>query len=302
MPSIVTHCIFALDTYKKMDNPNLDKMSYYLFNQSHDFLFYNFHKEIRDIGHLAHNNKTQEFILNIIKYILEYNLESNKQVISYLYGCLSHYVLDYTTYPYIFYLSGIYDKNKKDTYKYKGKHADVEKNIDAMYYKMVFSKEYKYSNISKEIIKSQKFSDDLKKLIKYVYKKTYKFDNMDVYYENSINDAKLVFKVVCNDTFGIKKLFYPKYLKAYSNHIIKPKFEYLNTKHSTWVNPCKKELVSNESFDDLYSKAVKEYLKIIKELNKIIFKTKDISKAYEIIPDVSYLTGFNNEKMKYFKN
>ena len=80
MPSIYTHTIFANEVKKKLDKKTQkiieDKMNFYkLFSQSFDNLYYyNFlsfkkGKQIRNLASYCHNNKCQEYFLNIIKNI-----------------------------------------------------------------------------------------------------------------------------------------------------------------------------------------------------------------------------------------
>ena len=146
MPALITHDIFAKEVYKKLDNRIKDKISrekiiYQTFAQSHDYLLYykslNLRKtrKINFLGKIGHRRKTQAYFLNIIKTIKKYHLEQYQPDVAYLFGCITHFVLDSTCHPLIFYKTGIYDPNNKETLKYKGMHALMERNIDSIYYK-----------------------------------------------------------------------------------------------------------------------------------------------------------------------
>ena len=74
MPSIITHHIFSNEVLKKLDKKITDKMEnsliiYNTFAQSHDYLYYSNKKNIRNIGSNGHHDKTQDYLINIIKNI-----------------------------------------------------------------------------------------------------------------------------------------------------------------------------------------------------------------------------------------
>ena len=178
MPSITTHFIQSEEVYKKFITDKillerLDKAIFKnfinrnIFAQSHDFLFYSlFNREIKSLGHYAHHHETQNYLLNIIKEIKTKKLENHPEIIAYLYGVITHYSLDTTCHPYIFYKTGVYRKNEKWTHKYRGEHNHIEKELDAIYYEKYFHRKYNKCNLNKEIIKNPVFSNELIQLIK----------------------------------------------------------------------------------------------------------------------------------------
>src|SRR5574344_569280 len=129
MPSTITHAYFIIDVYEKLDidtrillKDQKDKLK--IFAQSMDPL--NFYtsfkkgkgKKVRAFANTFHTKKTQDYLINLINYI-KYNYYSNNpEVIAFLYGMISHYVLDTTTHPYIYYKTGEFNPQDKSTYKY----------------------------------------------------------------------------------------------------------------------------------------------------------------------------------------
>ncbi len=100
MPAIVTHHLFA-DEIKNNLNLKVND-NYYIFAQSHDYLYFSLSKKNRILAHTAHIKNTQDYFLYMIKFIKDNNLKDNIDLISYLYGSLTHYILDSTLHPYIF--------------------------------------------------------------------------------------------------------------------------------------------------------------------------------------------------------
>ena len=322
MPSITTHHFFAQEVYNNLTNDernhiNKELTIYYTFAQSHDYLFYYtfnpfISKRIKQLGHTAHHQKTQDYIINIIKYIQENNLENNHQAIAYLYGTITHYCLDTTCHPYIFYKTGVWRHNKK-TQKYRGEHNHIEKDLDSIYYQKYTNKTYKNCNLNKDIIKKPKFSKNLSKMISTIYYNTYNEKNISKYYLKGIRDAKIINFLFINDYSGLKEKIYKiidkitnnyfGYLQSYSTHKQTINKDILNLNHREWNHPSFPNLKYNTSFDDLLMISLNKALKIIKEINKVLYDKQDIKQLIDIIPNLDYSTGIEidkNIRMKYF--
>lgn len=324
MPSITTHHIFAEEVYKGLSSKIKDCFNeefniYTTFAQSHDYLFYysfDFKnaRKIKDLGHYAHHNKTQDYLVNIIKEIKNKHLENNKQCVAYLFGVITHYVLDTTTHPFIFYKTGVYRKNDKRTYIFQGEHNRMEKDLDAIYYMRYHKKKYNHCKLNKEIIQKPVFSKNLKSLIDYVYKETYDADNIGMYYYKGIKHAKIINCLVIQDFFGIKKALYKFIdfvfrkrfgnLAAYSNFRPKPDISLLNEEHIEWNHPSIKDKHYTYSFNDLFNLSIKKAINIINEVYKVLYEDKEIDLILPIIPDIDYSTGLkieSNIRMDHFE-
>ena len=324
MPSITTHHFFSKELLNHLTEDELKRFNkeltiYHTFAQSHDYLFYytfnlKHFKEIKALGHYAHHHNTQDYIINIIKEIKDKKLEDNHQLIAYLYGSITHYCLDSICHPFIFYKTGVYRKNNKKYYKYRGEHNKIEKHLDAIYYEKYSNKKYNLCNINKEIIKKPIFNNELKNCIKEVYKKTYNKNNIDYFYTKGIKHAKIFNTLIVNDRFGIKKFIYKiidfltnhhwGYLSVYSTYIKKPNLNYLNLEHKEWNHPSIKELKYTHSFEDLYNNSLEKSLKIIREVNKVLYENKKIEDLLKVILNVDYATGLlinDTRKMDYFE-
>lgn len=315
--------MFSKEILKHLKEDELNRFNeklnlYYTFAQSHDYLFYytfgKNKKEINRFGHHAHWNKTQDYLINIIKYIQETQQENNPELLAYLYGSITHYVLDTTCHPFIFYKTGIYRKNEPETRKYFGGHNRIEKDLDAYYYKKYTGKDYNHCNVTKEIIGKPIFSDNLITSINKVYKDTYNKDNIGYYYQKGVNNARVIYNLVINDRFGIKKSFYKfldliinknqKYISTYSTYIKNPNLNYLNLENKEWNHPSKPEIKYNHSFEDLFNISVDKSIKIIREINKVLYSNKSIEEILEYIPNLDYSTGLpldNNCSSRYFE-
>lgn len=320
MPSFTTHHIFSDDVYDNLDKYSKkiidnNKDIYHVFAQSHDYLFYCGikNKEINNLGHKGHRSKTQAYLINLINNIKNLKLEKDSTALAYLYGSITHYCLDSTCHPFIFYKGGAWNKDDLKTYKYRGKHNQIEKDLDACFYYKKYHKLYKYCNLNKEFIKNPIFTDNLNKLIDKTYENTYNYKNISTYYQYGIKICKKVNNTIVKDRTGIKYIALKltdiltinlvNNLASYSNHK-KPNNKWLNEDHHKWNNPVNKDLIYTYSFMDLYNIALKKSKNIIEQCNKYLDNKINEEKLKEYIPDVSYSNGLllkDYKPMKYFE-
>lgn len=322
MPATAVHAYFAQDLNdilpKEIKNKlNVDRLK--TFGQSTDSLmFYNLFsilpgKKIRDFQKYFHTNKTQEFFINLINYIKENDYTEDIDVNSFLVGAICHYVLDSTVHPYIYYKTGYFNKNDKSTYKYNNVHTFMETFLDNDMIKRRESiNPYKF-NISKFSFDTSKFSNELNDTIKYTFKETFDVDNMDKIYYKSLKQMRNSIFIFRQDRYGIKKFFYKLAdtftskrvfrFEAISYHYpLNDRHNFLNENHKLWRNPCDYSLTSEESFLDLYLRALK-LAKVMICASFDYINGKDIE-LEKVFINKSYITGLDCEldkELKYFE-
>lgn len=322
MPATAVHAYFAQDLNdilpKEIKN-KLDVNRLRMFGQSTDSLmFYNLFsilpgKKIRDFQKYFHTNKTQEFFVNLINYIKENDYTEDIDVNSFLVGTICHYVLDSTVHPYIYYKTGYFNKNDKSTYKYNNVHTFMENFLDNDMIKRRESiNPYKF-NISKFSFDTSKFSNELKDTIKYTFKETFDVDNMDKIYYKSLKQMRNSIFIFRQDRYGIKKFFYKLAdtftskrvfrFEAISYHYpLNDRHNFLNENHKLWRNPCDYSLTSEESFLDLYLRALK-LAKVMICASFDYINGKDIE-LEKVFVNKSYITGLDcdlDKELKYFE-
>ena len=322
MPATAVHAYFAQDLNdilpKEIKN-KLDVDRLKTFGQSTDSLmFYNLFsilpgKKIRDFQKYFHTNKTQEFFINLINYIKENDYTEDIDVNSFLVGAICHYVLDSTVHPYIYYKTGYFNKNDKSTYKYNNVHTFMETFLDNDMIKRRESiNPYKF-NISKFSFDTSKFSNELNDTIKYTFKETFDVDNMDKIYYKSLKQMKNSIFIFRQDRYGVKKFFYKLAdtftskrvfrFEAISYHYpLNDRHNFLNENHKLWRNPCDYSLTSEESFLDLYLRALK-LAKVMICASFDYINGKDIE-LEKVFINKSYITGLDCEldkELKYFE-
>ena len=325
MPNIYMQSKFILDIYDKLDlNTKYllidQKNRLTTFAQSLDPLYlYDIKKlkkksSFREFAYFFHQNKTSDFFINLINYIKYNNLENNPEIMAFLYGFLSHYILDSFFHPYVIYKSGQFNKNNKDTYKYLGKHHLMETYLDKEFIKLrenINPNKYKIH----KLLNTNHFSKELNDLIDITFKETYNVNNMSKFYYKSINDMRFLYKHLRYDPKGIKVFFYkiispitnykiPTNIKYISYHYHEKNLNhYLNLEKKKWNYPTHKSIKSNDSVRDLYLKALEKCINLIKEINNYLYKHKKVN-LNKLIDNLSYQTGVDcnkNQELKYFE-
>ncbi len=309
MPSTITHAYFANDVYKKMKiKKYIDLDLLKIFSQGPDILFFYYSinyfktKEMKKLSEYMHRKNTQDYFINLITYIKNNKLETNKQVMSYLYGNILHYTLDSTIHPFVFFKTGVYNKNKKHTKKYKGLHSDMEKYIDLYFLSTREKTNISKIKIYKDFFEIKKFNDEINNAINYTFEKTFNKHNMSIYYYKSILIMKFLYYILRYDPFKIKYVIYKIIDKlfpffdfnfktiSYGEPLLNKDY-YFNKEHREWHHPCSKKELYNYSFFDLYDISIKKALYLINETNKILYGNKEIEYSKELFTNLSYVTG-----------
>lgn len=321
MPASVAHAFFAKDVYDILPEEirnNLDIDRCKMFGQSVDSMkFYNLFslasgKGLRSFQKYFHENKTQEFFINLLTYIRDNNIK-DKDTMSFLHGFVCHYALDSCVHPFVVYKTGMFDKRRPSTYKYNNIHAFMETYIDNDMIRRRFkTNPYKF-NHSKFCFDLRSFSNELNKTIDYSFYNTYKIRNMSSIYYKSLKQMSMAIKVFRRDPYGVKKFFY-KLADSFTSrrtfrfeaisyyYPLKDRHNFLNSKNDLWRNPTSYDMTSNESFVDLYLKAIK-FAKVLVCASYDYINNKDID-LEKIFDNRSYVTGIDcslKKELKYFE-
>ena len=320
MPATITHAYFAEDVLNILDNStkkriDKNKKELMMFSQSTDpLMFYILTttngKNIRNLQHITHSEKTNEFFTNTIDFIKNNKYYEKPDILVFLYGFICHFVLDSTVHPYIFYKTGEFIKEENKTYKYNGLHHNMESYLDNY---MLKKHDITKINLKKFCFSLKPFTNELKKLISYSFKKTYNVENMGQIYLNSLKQMTFFITMFRLDPYKYKSYIYrfidkftpPKAFKfeAISYNIVDKKIDYLNTNHKEWNYPIDKNIKSHKSFEELYQDSLIEAKNIIEKVNNYFFNNTDID-IDSLFHNKSYLTGVDckiKTKQKYFE-
>ena len=320
MPNLMTHKIFGEDVLKVSN----EKVQYYVQNSPQafsvgtsgpDFLFYHSQfpwqnqdegKRVRKTGSLVHSQKINDWYkIAVESCIKEEDVELRQRMISFMIGHICHWALDSIAHPFIFYRT---DGSSKETKYWHFRYESMLDTVMVNNYRKTSIKDYP----SREILKTDK---EIRMAIYQVYRKaveetyTVKFKYNDV--KKSFKDADKVLSILYDPSgrkfFTIQlleRLIRKKWI--FSSHIVTDKVkdeeDVLNLNNRTWKNPAKPSIESNESFLDLYYKAIDLAKKALFEF-VLALESGDTSSFLKVVNNRSYETGLSEYKvMTEFKS
>lgn len=315
MPSSITHTYFAVDVLDRLDQSIKNKINdnikiYKVASNGPDPYFYTKYSRF---GHTMHREKTGTFFSNAIRYIKDNNLQDNSQVLAYLYGNITHYVLDSVIHPFIYYKTGRYIKGRKDRKKYEGKHGIMELAIDEYMIAIRNNiKTYKFK-IHEFSFPKIKMNNELKGLIDYASYETYEFKNASRIINKAVKKSRVLHRLFRYDKYGIKRAIYNfadliTFKKITGFKILSYKFDYIKYLHyfnfekDEWYHPVDKEELFNYSFIELYAIAYKRAINLISLIDKVLHDEQELQDIFEDL-NKSYLTGKSlddTRRIQYF--
>ncbi|MEF9918586.1 MAG: hypothetical protein RR310_06450 [Eubacterium sp.] len=259
--------------------------AYRLGTQGPDFFYYHHPMPWNDLrplhryGHLIHTENIDDFFYNGFLYALS-TPQDRTIILSYLAGFSCHHSLDVATHPYIFYMTGHYDKNNPDSRIYSYYHKYFEVLLDVAYY------QYEYGTLGCFVNLEKLFSPHSETIA--ALDRFYAFIIKQVYHEQIGHDF---IKDVLNDTAELARLFsdpnkIKKHLTEKLENLIGEKrlisrvfyplytdeLRILNLDHSEWQHPCTGE-ISTDTYPQLFAQAVGETVDKFKIIDTFLENT-----------------------------
>ncbi len=319
MPNIITHVLFArelketkLSESEKKKLENRDQL-YEIGANGSDYLFFHginkkrFYQKskLRDLGHYVHRRGTNDFYRTALEVIRNEREEDVKaDEVAYIMGHLTHWALDSTAHPYIFYRTGSGDQASKT------RHHKMESLLDAILLKVKTGqtihdfKVYEVCDVPIEDVRA--ISRVYVRVAKDVY-------NMEIQPHQVLESL--------NDWYGVQKKLYDntgtklKALITMEKSVGAPGLvsglivpnnpedpcDVCNLLHNEWVHPCDKEKKSTDSFMDLYNLALEKAEKAIGLFLAAVEDSSNEEAFIQFLDNRNYTKGLSdNPKMVYF--
>lgn len=317
MPSIVTHTLFAQELIENITNLEIKRIleenrkCVELGSNGPDFLFYSnalpwqnhLDQRLSKIGNKFHSMYINEFYDIALSQIDKQTRQDKKEaMMAYLFGHLAHWCLDKTAHPYVFYKTGRYDSHGADY------HHRMESQIDAIMLKIKKDqtmKEFRpqdivtftkkeitaisriYIPIMKELLDEEVHVIEIKKTLEQWH------DTIALFHDPNALKYHIAYPIE-------KLLNKPYKISGYFTTDFDSSYDEMNFMRKQWVHPCDDQIVSDESFLELYDKA----MVLAREVLEITFKcikNKDHQPLLDILDHQSYDSGLNRMmEMKYF--
>lgn len=289
MPNIWTHMLFSEEVVDAViDDPySLSKLEPYmkLGAQGPDpFFYYNFwpwikDEPIHDIGMALHTRRCGGFLLGLIEKVRG----CEKPVQAYVFGFVTHHILDRNAHPYIHYRAGYEGSN----------HQKLEVMIDTLMMEQCCNLQTWKVPVYKEIDVGPVLNKEIAGVLDETIQKYYPDikPNKQVYIQKAYKDMKRALRILA-DPYGWKNKLMKSLIASYSHRPIKDDIDYLNLKNTTWYHPAT-NVPCTKSFIDLYNQARTEGIEIMSEVLSY-WRAPDIqtkNKLAKLIGNVSYDTG-----------
>lgn len=312
MPGPYTHYLFS--KHNLLDH----KKEFYVASQGPDAFFYygiiNSYplinraknlKEVRDFGgylHTINPSITFSFLLDYIKNIKDNYLKEH--LLELIKGFMSHYVLDRTCHPYIYYETGAPLTNKDYHFFHMYFETLIDKEVE-LYYKEKIN--YKDAlTLNEDILK------EASKMFYYL-SKYLKFDGLDessyyksvksMYKSTKLINSKFVHLIVYSKLLRSKRLYvmtHPKTLKKapYGDKDV------MNYSSRSWNDNVTNESKGNLSIIDLFNIAKKDVNEGINLLDTLLKEDLSIDEMKLKIDKFTKIINHDGDKVgmikKYF--
>lgn len=280
MPGFTLHYLFGVETYGMLsqgilqDTIHAHTAAYCLGLQGPDIFFYYPVSYLRkeNIGSVMHEEHAKELFQTMLDYREHLQEEEEKNIITaYLAGFLGHYTLDGLFHPFV-YARTDYRTGEKNGNQYYARHFELESCFDILYLEKKKGLKPGQFYQSRTIALSNAEQTAISALVSQVSRKVYQQN----YSPRNISHAISCMRIgtsLLHDSTGLKKKFY----RWFETHIfgyewLSPmiqtphemdKAKVLNEHKEDWENPWDTSLVSQDSVEDLFGKALSAYHKTL---------------------------------------
>lgn len=282
MPGPYTHYLFSKYNFKG------HKKEFYVASQGPDVFFYygivnsyplinvaKSKKEIRDFGgylHTINPSITFAFFINYYKNIKDESIKEN--VLEFIKGFLSHYVLDRNCHPYIYYETGAPLEDKTKPYHFYHMYFEtlVDKNTEIYYKDKLKNKQKDFLSLDKKVAKE--VSKMLYELSNYL---KFKGLNKNSYYNalksmekaTYLINSNFIHSLVFSKSLSKKRLYvmtHPKKLEEAPYG----KKDVMNKENREWFDTVNNESKGTYSFFDFFDNAKLDLTKGIDLIDSLI--------------------------------
>ncbi|WP_217586057.1 zinc dependent phospholipase C family protein [Lentibacillus saliphilus] len=288
MPNIWTHTLFCEDVADMIDNPNpfiqYDSFMKLGAQGPDPFFYYNFWPWIKDEPiHEIGNQLHTEHCGDVLMHLIHHAKHMKPHVRAYVFGFVTHHILDRNTHPYIHYRAG-YNGND---------HQKLEVIIDTIMMDQFHKLKTWKAPVFKEIDVGRSLPDDIADLLHNTIKTYFPSTQQDnsAYIQKAYRDMKRALRLLA-DPIGWKNLLFKPLVSAFSHRPIKNNIDYLNMERRAWYHSATNEQ-RTESFVDLYQKSREEGIAILTEILMYWQANDDVSdeRLRKLIANISYDTG-----------
>lgn len=315
MPAFISHYLFGLDIYNRMENLSVKKTihdnrySYNLGLQGPDLFFYNlpmvFGPNEQNVGGLMHEQNVNVFFYHYMNQLFSLSTKEFPIGFSYLCGLLCHYCLDVHLHPYIYFRSGFRTDEKDSSKKTFPAHAQMESQLDTILLKMKKNIPPSKFKQSATLAISSREVDLISELMSRSVTKAFPINNVDLLSKEAFKKTVFYTKlgtVFLHDSTGLKRKVLRKIEQGlHVDHVLSSlivtdaltdSLDICNNNHSSWANPWDLKITSTASVEELYNDSLNHYKSFLPYLYS--FNKDSIHFLLSLIGNKSYHSGLDS--------
>lgn len=253
-------------------------------------------KQYASRSSVMHREKTGQFLCALARETAQAPSDALFTVLS---GFLCHYCLDRLAHPYIICRAGEYD-GTPETYHLRGGHVRLERAIDSLMIRSRFGCKPWHFSIPRRIFTLKRYPESLREPLDRVFFRVYGWENTFDLLNRAMEDERRFYGLMGDPLGAVHYLLrlvsggktnYCLY-SYYRRDVDGTKIDYLNENHSLWHHPLDPDLISRESFFDLYQRAMEDALEMIRESWEAVYRGKPVDLQL-LYGNSSYSTGLN---------
>ncbi len=295
MADVYLHSRFVEDLITEFPS-DINQNIAFLGSQGPDPLYYIREKRFKKVADDIHRYRTRDFFKTMVNYVKQHNTEATY---SFMFGFISHYILDAYIHPFVYYNTGVYEEDNPSTFHMRGLHMKFERSIDCVQIQKECKINPRKMNLTKYYFPLKKAPSEVNQLMHHVLQKEYQLEDGFKMYERSASAMYKTLKYIVTDRTGIKKLIY-KFVDLFNkdndmflsdlslyNHI--ENYDYHNDSKNIWLDPLTGE-EQRTSIDEIIQNAKEKALDVLKKVDAYIHKKSTIN-LDNIFTDLSFNTG-----------
>ena len=302
MPDPVTHHVFGHQVLDALPAQIRDRIHVPIFDRAlhgpdpwSTIGFYGGRdKQFAKRSGILHKTHTGAFLQALSQQAME---DPTGQVLSVLAGTVCHYCLDKWAHPYIICKAGEYDGTPQTRWQ-RGGHVRLERAIDAWFIRHTFGKAPHRFSIPRQILGLKQYPESLRAPLDQAYRQVYGWEQTFDGLNASLRDERRFYGLMQDPTGLVRLLLKPLSfgttdycVYSYRHAEIRDSGpDYLNLSHEPWPHPFAPDLTSDDSFFDLFEKALQEAVQMLYKAHEAILPG-DTDALADIFHDQNYSTG-----------
>ena len=320
MPSVISHYLLSKACMGSLGSNDVSKSVeqhsdvFYLGAQGPDFLGYSLGNKVsHQLDERMHSEGINNFFAECINRIRKTaSHDGRSEIIAYIAGFICHYALDTCTHPYIYYKTGFSDENGRLSDKSAVRHHFLETTIDCILLKRFEEKNAYSFNIPEKISIGAKKRVIIGKFLSEAVSSSYGVFMYPEDYIKAMKDMAFVYRILRDKTgkkraaaLALGKVIRPVSIIAALNHYdlnqnalkhsdFVKRLDYLNEQHNVWHYPWDDSIDLNQSFIDLFNKAIDDSRICIGAFAKAVNKQLDDRIVLSILGNKNFSTGLEN--------